>query len=392
MKKSISSQSSQQTRTVRAALESDSQFGAVIPPVYLTSNFSFEGFGQPRAYDYTRTGNPTRDALGQALAEMEGGVGATVTSSGMAAITLACQLVNPGDLVIGPSDCYGGTFRLFTWLAERGLFRLALVDQTQHGAVAKAAERGARMIWAESPTNPLLNIVDIARLREIATASDALLVVDNTFLSPVLQKPLEFGADLVVHSTTKYLNGHSDVVGGAVIAGNAQLHEQMQIWANALGLSGAPFDSFLTLRGLRTLHVRMRQHEENARALADVLSTHAEVKRVFYPGLPSHPGHELAKRQQKGFGGMLSFELAGGAAAARGFLENVQFFSLAESLGGVESLAAHPASMTHATFDPESLEIAGISDGLVRLSAGIESTDDLVADVLQSLNTLGRQT
>jgi cystathionine gamma-synthase len=390
MKKDVFGEVSQQTRTVRAALESDSQYGAVIPPLYLTSNFTFAGFGEPRDYDYTRTANPTRDALGQALADLEGGAGATVTSTGMAAITLACQLINPGDLVIGPSDCYGGTFRLFNWLADRGLFRLKLVDQTRPEAVTRAAEEGARMIWVESPTNPLLRIADIARLREIATDSNALLVVDNTFLSPVLQRPIDFGADLVIHSTTKYLNGHSDVVGGAVVARNDALHEQMQVWANALGLTGAPFDSFLVLRGLRTLHVRMRQHEENASALADALSAHPAVKQVHYPGLPSHPGHELAKRQQKGFGGMLSFELSG-AAAARIFLESVRLFSLAESLGGVESLAAHPPSMTHATFDQDSLAIAGIPEGLVRLSAGIESTDDLVADVVQALNVLEAQ-
>jgi cystathionine gamma-synthase len=303
----------------------------------------------------------------------------------MAAITLVCQLVNPGDVIVAPQDCYGGTFRLFRWLEARGLFQVRFVDQTDCDAVRAAAAAGPRLIWVETPTNPLLRIVDLTAIREIADRAGALVVVDNTFLSPALQNPLALGADLVVHSTTKYLNGHSDMVGGAVIAGTEKLHEQMQVWANALGLSGAPFDSFLTLRGLRTLHVRMRQHEANALAIAEALEAHPAVGPVHYPGLASHAGHALAARQQAGFGGMLSFELNGGADAARAFLEAVELFSLAESLGGVESLAAHPASMTHATFDADSLAAAGISTGLIRLSAGIEETTDLVADLLAGL-------
>jgi cystathionine gamma-synthase len=379
-----------QTRAVRAGIETDSQFGAVMPPVYLTSNFSFAGFDEPRRYDYTRTGNPTRDALADVLTELEGGAGATVTGSGMGAITLACQLVNPGDLVVGPRDCYGGTFRLFDRLARRGLFRVELVDQTDPEQVVAAMGNGAKVVWVESPTNPLLRIVDLKKMRELATASGALLIVDNTFLSPALQRPIEFGADLVVHSTTKYLNGHSDVVGGAVVAATDELHVEMQEWANALGLSGAPFDSFLTLRGIRTLYARMHQHEKNATALAHVLDEHAAVRHVFYPGLVGHPGHALARTQQEGFGGMLSFELRGGVAAAQIFLETVDLFCLAESLGGVESLACHPVTMTHATFDEESLKAAGISAGLVRLSVGIEATEDLVRDVLRGLEAAER--
>jgi cystathionine gamma-synthase len=377
-----------QTQAVRAGIESDTQHGAVIPPVYLSTNFSFNGFDDPRQYDYTRTGNPTRDTLARALADLEGGVGATVTGSGMGAITLACQLLNPGDLVIGPQDCYGGTFRLFSRLSKRGLFNVKLVDQTDLDALASAVAEGAKVVWVESPTNPLLRIVDLERVREIATKHNALFVVDNTFLSPALQRPIDFGADLVVHSTTKYLNGHSDVVGGAVVASTEALHQEMQEWSNALGLSGSPFDSFLTLRGIRTLYVRIQQHEQNASRLAEVLSEHAAVSRVFYPGLIDHPGHEIAKRQQRGFGGMVSFELAGGIDAARVFLETVELFSLAESLGGVESLACHPATMTHATFDAESMRAAGIGEGLVRLSAGIEATDDLVNDVLLGLEAV----
>jgi cystathionine gamma-synthase len=379
-----------QTQAVRGAVESDTQYGAVIPPVYLTSNFSFEGFDQPRQYDYTRTGNPTREALAEVLANLEGGEGATVTGSGMGAIALACQLLNPGDLVVGPHDCYGGTYRLFNRLSKRGLFRVKLVDQTDPDEVAAAMVDGARMIWVESPTNPLLRIVDLEKIRELADRHGALVAVDNTFLSPALQQPIEFGADLVVHSTTKYLNGHSDVVGGAVIAATAELHQEMQEWANALGFSGSPFDSFLTLRGVRTLYVRMAQHEKNATTLADVIAEHPGVQRVFYPGRADHSGHALAVRQQRGFGGMLSFELSGGAAAARAFLETVQLFSLAESLGGVESLACHPATMTHATFDAESRRLAGIGDGLVRISAGIEATEDLVRDVLLGLDAAER--
>lgn len=377
---------SKQTQAVRAAIESDTQYGAIIPPVYLTSNFSFGGFDTPREYDYTRTGNPTREALASVLAQLEGGAGATVTASGMGAISLACQLLDPGDLVVGPHDCYGGTYRLFNRLARRGIFRVKLVDQTQLDDVNQAMAEGARMVWVESPTNPLLRIVDLAKIRELADAHGALMIVDNTFLSPALQRPIDFGADLVVHSTTKYLNGHSDVVGGAVVAASAQLHEEMQEWANAIGLSGSPFDSFLTLRGVRTLFARIGQHERNASTLADVIGDHTAVRRVNYPGRADHPGHELAKRQQKGYGGMLSFELCGGLAAARTFLETVELFSLAESLGGVESLACHPATMTHATFDAQSRREAGIGDGLIRLSAGIEATEDLVLDVLSGLD------
>lgn len=378
-----------ETRSVRAAIDSDEQFGAVMPPIVLSTNFAFAGFGQPRQYDYTRTANPTRDALATAIAELEGGAGATVTASGMAAITLACQLLNPGDLVLAPIDCYGGTFRLLSRLAARGLFRLRFIDLADAAQLAAAEGEPARLLWVETPTNPLLRIMDLARLRQVADACGALLAVDNTFLSPALQRPLEFGADLVVHSTTKYLNGHSDVVSGVVVARSAALHGELAAWANALGLTGAPFDSFLALRGLRTLFVRMRQHEANAMALAEALLASPAVAQVYYPGLPGHRGHDLARRQQHGFGGMLSFELRGGQEAARRFLGQLRLFTLAESLGGVESLACHPATMTHVPLGPEGRKAAGIGDGLVRLSAGIEATADLVADVRAALASLG---
>ncbi len=377
-----------ETRVVRAAVDSDEQHGAVMPPIVLSTNFTFESFGKPRAYDYTRTANPTRDALGSAVAELEGGAGAIVTASGMAAVTLVCQLVSPGELILAPADCYGGTFRLLSRLSARGLFDVKFIDQCDEPQLTAAARRPARLVWVESPTNPLLRIVDIARLRGLADACGALLLVDNTFLSPALQQPIGLGADLVVHSTTKYINGHSDVVAGAVVARTPALHEELRAWANALGLTGAPFDSYLTLRGMRTLFVRMRQHEANASALADVLTASPEVARVFYPGLPDHPGHAIARRQQQGFGGMLSFELKEGVDAARIFLQSLRFFSLAESLGGVESLACHPATMTHLPLGAEGRKAAGIGDGLVRLSAGIEATADLVADLRGALSAI----
>ncbi|MEJ2159235.1 MAG: cystathionine gamma-synthase [Chromatiales bacterium] len=369
------------TTAVRSAIESDTQHGAVVPPLYLSTNFTFSAFGEARRYDYTRSGNPTRDALGEALADLEGGAGATVTASGTAAVTLVCQLLKPGDLLIAPHDCYGGTYRLFESLAERGLFVVRFVDQTDHEALRRVFALGPRMVWVETPSNPLLRIVDLEAVAGLCRQHDTLLVADNTFLSPVLQQPLALGADLVVHSTTKYLNGHSDVVGGAVIAGTEELAGEIDWWANCLGLTGAPFDSYLTLRGVRTLHARLRVHEENAVTIATLLDHHPAVSRVFYPGLPDHPGHELARRQQKGFGGMISFELAGGASAAQAFVEGMSFFSLAESRGGVESLVAHPATMTHAAMDPEARIRAGIGDGLIRLSIGIEAGEDLAADI-----------
>ncbi|MBW7929727.1 MAG: cystathionine gamma-synthase [Gammaproteobacteria bacterium] len=377
-----------ETRAVHSATNTDQQHGAVMPPIVLSSTFSFAGFNQPRAYDYTRTANPTRDALATAIADLEGGAGATVTASGMAAITLACQVLDPGDLVIAPVDCYGGTYRMLTRLAARGLFRLRFIDQADEAQLREAGRESARLLWVETPTNPLLRIIDLARMRTLADACGALLAVDNTFLSPVLQRPLDFGADLVIHSTTKYLNGHSDVIGGAVVARSAALHEEMAGWANVLGLSGAPFDSFLVLRGLRTLFVRMRQSEANAAALAAALQASPAVARVFYPGLPEHPGHAIARRQQQGFGGMLSFELKGGEAAARQVVERLRLFTLGVSLGGVESLSCHPATMTHLPLGPEGRKAAGISDGLIRLSAGIEATADLVADLQAALSAL----
>ena len=381
----MTSSASKATCAVRASIESDTQHGAVVPPLHLSSNFAFAGFGEKREYDYTRSGNPTRDALADALNELEGGAGAVVTSSGMAALTLLTQLLEPGDTIIAPHDCYGGTFRLFEQQSRKGLFNVRFVDQTNLEDLEKACACGPKIILTETPSNPLLRVSDIEKIAAIAKGCGALFAVDNTFLSPALQNPIEFGADLVIHSTTKYINGHSDVVGGCVIAATEELAEQMSYWANCIGITGAPFDSFLTLRGIRTLHPRIRQHEESARILADLLNEHDLVDTVYYPGLESHPGHEIAKRQQRGFGGMVSFEIAGGEAAIRAFVEHLQYFSLAESLGGVESLVCHPASMTHAPVSEDALRAAGIKPNLVRLSVGLECSEDLSADLLQAL-------
>jgi cystathionine gamma-synthase len=382
---------------VRAGIDRDTAFGAVTPPLVLSSNFSFAGFNQKRQYDYTRSGNPTRDLLGEALAELEGGVGGVVTATGMGAITLVLQaLLQPGDRLVVPHDCYGGSWRLFNALAAKDAFELVTVDLTDPRALAAALRpgddgRGPKLVWIETPSNPLLRITDLRFVIDAAHKAGALAVVDNTFLSPALQAPIaDFDADVVVHSTTKYINGHSDVVGGAVVAKTTELHEQFTWWANCLGLTASPFDAFLTLRGLRTLDARLRVHQENAAAIAAQLEAHPAVAKVYFPGLASHPQHALAARQQHGFGAMLSVELRGGEPAVeeqavRAFVEGLQCFTLAESLGGVESLIAHPATMTHAAMTPEARAAAGISDGLLRLSVGIEALEDLQADLAAAL-------
>jgi cystathionine gamma-synthase len=369
------------TAAVRASLDCDTQHGAVVPPIHLTSTFSFKGFGEPRQYDYTRSGNPTRDALAGALAELEGGAGAIVTASGLAAVTLMCQLLKPSDTLVAPHDCYGGTYRLLNALHQRSCLRVQFIDQTDVKAVATALAEKPALLWIETPSNPLLRIVDIASLAAQAHAIGALVLVDNTFLSPAWQRPIALGADVVLHSTTKYLNGHSDVVGGALITATKELHEQLCWWANCIGVTGAPFDSYLTLRGIRTLHARLAVHGANAARVAEYVSQHPGAGRVYYPGLADHPQHALAARQQQGFGAMLSFELKGGREQVRAFVAELACFSLAESLGGVESLIAHPASMTHAGMAADARSRAGISDSLLRLSIGIEAADDLIGDL-----------
>ncbi|UZW59639.1 O-succinylhomoserine (thiol)-lyase [Lysobacter enzymogenes] len=375
------------TAAVRAGIDRDAAYGAVTPPIVLSSNFSFAGFNAKRQYDYTRSGNPTRDLLGEALAELEGGAGGVITSTGMSAITLVLHaFLKPGDRIVVPHDGYGGSWRLFNALAAKGAFELITADLTDPRSLTEALATNPAVVWIETPSNPLLRITDLRFVIEAAQAKGALTVVDNTFLSPALQRPIAFGADLVVHSTTKYINGHSDVVGGAVVAKSEEHHQKLIWWANALGLTGSPFDAFLTLRGLRTLDARLRVHQENTQAIAELLDAHPAVRVVHYPGLASHPGHALAARQQKGFGAMLSVEIDGGVDAVRAFVDGLSCFTLAESLGGVESLVAHPATMTHAAMSPEARAAAGIGDGLLRLSVGIEHVDDLIADLQAALD------
>jgi cystathionine gamma-synthase len=382
----------QDTLAARYAIDSDEAHGAVIPPLYMSSNFSFQGFGEKREYDYTRSGNPTRDQLAEALAALEGGAGGVITASGMSAVHLVTQLVKPGELIVAPHDCYGGCHRLFTAAAQRGLFELqwlALWDTAD--SAEKIRRLSPRIVWIETPSNPLLRITDIEAIAQAAHDAGALVVVDNTFLSPAGQRPFALGADIVLHSTTKYINGHSDVVGGAVLARDEALVEELTWWANCLGLTGSPFDSYQTLRGLRTLSVRYRQHEQNAAAVAGFLEQQQGVRKVYYPGLRSHNGHGLAKRQQQSFGAMISFEIEAAEDEIPVFLGSLRLFTLAESLGGVESLVAHPASMTHAAMSEEDQAAAGISSTLLRLSIGIEHVDDLLADLDRGFEAVRRQ-
>lgn len=367
-------------QTIAAAhgVAADPVYGAVSPPLYLSSTYEFAGYDAPRTYDYGRAGNPGRDMLAEAIAKLEGGAGAVITSSGMSALDLLVGRQRPDDLILAPHDCYGGTMRLLKARADRGHCSVRFVDQSDEVVYAAALEEAPALVLIETPSNPLMRVVDIAALAARARAAGAAVAVDNTFLSPAIQRPIALGADYVVHSTTKYLNGHSDVIGGAVVIADPAQVQELRQWANVVGCVGAPFDSWLTLRGLRTLFPRMAQQQLNAMAVARFLERHAAVAKVHYPGLPSHPGHAIASRQQRGFGAMLSFELAGGVDAVRRFVAAVRCFTLAESLGGVESLVAHPATMTHADMGEEARAIAGISDSLLRLSVGLEAEEDLI--------------
>lgn len=367
--------------TIAAAygVATDAAFGAVAPPLYLSSTFAFAGFERAREYDYGRSGNPTREMLAQALAKLEGGAGAVVTATGMAAVDLILGQLKAGDLVIAPHDCYGGTYRLLAARAARGQFDVSFIDQSDSEALAVALRKAPKLVLVETPSNPLMRVIDIRGISDEAKAAGAKVAVDNTFLSPALQQPLALGADYVIHSTTKFLNGHSDVVGGAVVAADPADVEKLRAWANVIGTTGAPFDAWLTLRGLRTLFPRIERQQRNAGIVAAFLEAHSQVKAVHYPGLVSHASHAIAVRQQRGFGAMLSFELTGGLSAVRRFVEAVRIFTLAESLGGIESLIAHPATMTHADMGVEARRVAGISDGLLRLSVGLEHESDLLA-------------
>jgi cystathionine gamma-synthase len=376
------------TSAVRVGLDSDPAHGSVMPPLHLSSNFSFEAFAAKRPYDYSRSGNPTRDLLGEALTILEGGAGAVVTASGMAALDLVFAQVRPGQQIVAPHDCYGGSHRLLSRRAERGAFEVAFVDQSDPAALKAALAQETALVLIETPSNPLLRVVDIAAVGELARAAGARVAVDNTFLSPALQQPIPLGADYVVHSTTKYINGHSDVVGGAVVAADPEDVIRLADWANTVGITGAPFDAYQTLRGLRTLSVRIERQVRTAGAVADLLAGHPAVRRAYYPGLADHPGHAIAARQQRGFGAMVSFELDGQEDAVRRLLAHLRLFTLAESLGGVESLVAHPATMTHAAMDPDARTRAGITGGLLRLSIGLESEADLLADLERGLNAV----
>lgn len=374
-----------QTDTIHAGVAPDKAYGAIMTPIYQSSTFVFEDIGKHRGFDYTRSGNPTRKALEDNLCALEGCSCAVAVTTGMAAITTVLNLFCSGDEIICTDDCYGGTSRLMKTVEEHFGIRVHFVNlQTAENLLPYVNER-TRAVWVETPSNPLLNLVDIGRVAALSRDNGLLTIVDNTFLSPYGQKPFELGADIVVHSTTKYLNGHSDVVGGAVLSNSEELDQKLKFLVNALGTCAQPFDCWLVLRGIKTLVLRMREHERNAQAVADFLYNHPKVRQVFYPGLPSHPQHELARKQQKSFGGMVSFELHGTIDDVNRVLTGTKLFSLAESLGGVESLIEHPATMSHASMDREHREAAGINENVIRLSVGIEDSDDLLEDLGRAL-------
>ncbi|WP_210081805.1 cystathionine gamma-synthase [Pantoea endophytica] len=382
----------QATIAVRSGLNDDEQYGCVVPPIHLSSTYNFLDFNEPRAHDYSRRGNPTRDVVQRALAELEGGAGAVLTNTGMSAIHLVTTVfLKPGDLLVAPHDCYGGSYRLFDSLSKRGAYRVKFVDQGDKAALAAALAEKPKLVLVESPSNPLLRVVDIASICAAAREAGAISVVDNTFLSPALQNPLALGADLVVHSCTKYLNGHSDVVAGAVIAKDPAIATDLAWWANNIGVTGAAFDSYLLLRGLRTLSPRIAAAQRNALAIVDYLKQQPLVKKLYHPSLPENAGHEFAVRQQRGFGAMLSFEIDADEARLRRFLKALQLFTLAESLGGVESLISHTATMTHAGMSAEARAAAGISETLLRISVGIEDHEDLIADLDNAFRTAAEE-
>jgi cystathionine gamma-lyase len=370
-----------ETLAIHAGQSPDPTTGAIMTPVYLTSTYVQEGPGAHKGYEYSRTHNLTRHALQDCLAALEEAPHGLAFASGLAATDALMHLLDAGDHVLVSDDVYGGTFRIFDKVFRRLGLEFSYVDMSDPDALARGFRPNTRMVWAESPTNPMLKIVDLAHLAAAAKAHGAISVVDNTFATPFFQRPLALGVDVVTHSTTKYLNGHSDVVGGATMTRDAALQERLKFLQNAVGAVPSPMDSFLVLRGLKTLHVRMERHAENAARIARHLEGHPQVERVTYPGLESHPQHALARRQMTGFGGMLTFVIRGGLEAARAFLRSVRIFACAESLGGVESLIEHPAIMTHASVPPETRAQLGIDDGFIRVSCGIEHADDLIEDL-----------
>jgi len=376
-----------ETIAIHAGERPDKAFGAVSVPIYQTSNFAFEDVGKPKGYDYSRTANPTRKVLEDTIAQLEGGKAGFAFATGMAAEATVMHLLKAGDHVISGDDVYGGTYRLFQNVMQDFGLEFTFLRMDDRERIERAIKPNTRMLWLETPSNPLLNIVDIEMAVDIAKRHNLMTVIDNTFAAPYFLRPIEYGIDLVVHSTTKYLNGHCDVVGGAVVTTTDELTEKVQFLLNAMGTCASPFDCWLVLRGIETLPVRMERHEENASAVAKYLTGHPSVSRVFYPGLESHPGHEIANRQMKGFGGVVSFELRGGVEAVNRFLSRIKVFSLADSLGGVASLAEHPATMSHASMPREHREKVGITDGIIRLSIGLENIDDLIDDLRQALES-----
>jgi cystathionine gamma-lyase len=376
------------TRAIHAGQEPDPSTGAIMTPIYATSTYVQQSPGVHKGFEYSRSQNPTRFAYERCVADLESGTRGFAFASGLAAMATALDLLNPGDHVIANDDLYGGTFRLFERVRKRSAgLEFSFVDMSEADALARALRPETRMIWIETPSNPLLEIVDLGAVSAIAKQHGVIAVSDNTFATPYLQRPLEFGFDLVVHSATKYLNGHSDMVGGVIVVSNPDLADRLAFLQNAVGAIASPFDSFLALRGLKTLHLRMERHCSNAQNLAEWLTDHPAVERVMYPGLPSHPQHALARRQMKAFGGMIAVVLKGDLACARRVLERCRIFALAESLGGVESLIEHPAIMTHASVPAEQRQLAGISDTLIRLSVGVEEFEDLRQDLEQAMAT-----
>jgi cystathionine gamma-lyase len=373
------------TRAIHAGQAPDEKTGAVMTPVFLTSTYAQKSPGKHTGYDYSRTDNPTRTAYQECVAALEDGKHALAFSAGMATSDCIMHLFKPGDHIVVGDDVYGGTFRLFDKVYKKLGFEFTFVDLSDLSKVEAAFRSSTKLLWFESPTNPLLKIFDIKALTELARRKGALSVVDNTFMSPYFQKPLNLGADIVVHSVTKYINGHSDVVGGVLVTNNTSLYDQLKFFQNAIGAVPSPMDCFLVMRGIKTLHVRMERHAQNAMEIARFLEKHPKIERVVYPGLESHPQHSIARKQMSGFGGMITFFIKGGLAEARRFLEKVEVFTLAESLGGVESLIEHPAIMTHASIPPENRKALGIHDSLIRISVGIEDVKDLIEDLEHAL-------
>lgn len=376
-----------ETIAIHAGERPDTKYGALSVPIYQTSTFVFEDIGKTRGYDYSRTANPTRKVLEDTIAQLEGGKAGFAFATGMAAEATVLHLLKAGDHVISTDDVYGGTYRLFENVMSDFGLEFTFLRMNNKDAVEEAIRPNTRMIWLETPSNPLLNIIDIEMVANIAKKYNLITVIDNTFATPYFLKPIEYGIDLVVHSTTKYLNGHCDVVGGAVVTTTDELTQRVQFLLNAMGTCASPFDCWLVLRGIETLPVRMKQHQENALAIANYLTKQSKVKKVFYPALKSHPGHEIAKRQMKGFGGVVSFEIKDGTKSVNTFFKELKVFSLAESLGGVASLAEHPATMSHASMPEDYRDKVGITNGLIRLSVGLENVEDLIEDLDQALRS-----